>query len=244
MRTSTLSAICISLLCLSVAHASVAGDLKTTTGSAVLTVTINSIVFGTDTTSVPPGANEEVAGGTTLTCSGCPLTPGTAVNMQNLFFPPPLPIANWMTFPTHPNLTYTLSGEGPGSSNTNCAGLANFGTCSAFAGDPVVLELFNGTTIASLSLNGTVTDGVGLPSIWNGSLTANLVNPLPDGSSPTPGNIQNYFATHPNGSLLLGSAGDFVASVTPEPGTLTMFGLGLLVISGVIRFRTRVRTAK
>ena len=239
LRPRIVSSIGVLFLAACAANASVIGELKITSGSGVLTVTSNTITWGTDTTSIPAGYNAEVASPTptSLTFVGGPLTLGEGVDMVNLTLPPVLPINNFMTFALHPNLDYTLTGEGPGSTNYNCAGLANFAVCSPFAGDPVTLQLYNGTTVATLSLNGTVTDGSGPISVWSGTVTANIVANLPDGTAPTPGDIQNYFNTHPNGALTLGNAGDFTATVAPEPGSLAMIGGGLIGLAAMLRRR-------
>ena len=209
------------------ANATVIGNLSLTSGTGELTVTATSIVWGTDT-STTPVSNGETTNATTLSFVGGPLATGSAVDMANLTINV-IPSTPFMTFPNYPNLVYTLTAEGPGSSNLNCAGLSNTQTCSPFAGDPVVLELLGGTTVASIFLQGTVTDGHGV-STWSGTVTANIVTPLPDGSAPTPGDIQNYFATHPNGSLTLPNTGTFNASAAPEPGSFALMGAGLFLL--------------
>lgn len=247
MRFSALAltSVCALFLTVSGAKANAIGTLVVTSGTGELTVTIDTIMFGTptDSTSNPPGADAQVASGTNLTFSGGPLAIDDAVNMSNLSFPPSFPITNWMTFPGFANLKYTVTSEGPGSSNTDCAGLSVSQTCSPFAGDPVVLELEAGnTTEASLALGGTVTDGTGTVS-WVGGISSFLTNLLPNGAAPTPGNIQAYFAANPNGSLTLENGGSFTSTSVPEPGTIVMMIIGSSLI-GIAALLRRRGTAK
>jgi PEP-CTERM motif len=237
MRFSVLAlmAACALFLTAPGAKADAVGTLVLTSGTGEMSLTINTIMFGTptDSTSIPPGAYAQVASGTNLTFVGGPMAPGDGVTMANLIFPP-IPVTNWMTFLGFPNLKYTVTGEGPGSPDTNCAALAVTQTCSPFPGDPVVLELGSGsTTDLSLSLNGTVTDGT-LAENWVGSITATITENLPNGAAPTPGDIQAYFAADPDGALTVAYSGSFTSrtdvTTTPEPGT---FGM-MLIASGLL----------
>jgi len=229
-----LAVVCALFLTAPFASASPIGTVIITSGTGELTVTISQILFGTptDSTSNPTGADGEVASGTNLTFSGGPLVIGAGVDTSNLSFPPTFPITNWMTFPGFPNLKYTVTSEGPGSSDTNCAGLAISQTCSPFAGDPVVLELEAGNiTEASLAMAGTMTDGTAVV-YWVGGISSFITNDLPNGAVPTPGNIQAYFVANPTGALTLEYGGSFTTtSIVPEPGTIILIGTGLIGLS-------------
>jgi hypothetical protein len=234
----------------SLALAGPMGDLKTGSGGTV-TVTLTSIVFNPDPTSVPAGApwNAEVATLTSLTFAGCPsgtlgaagcLSAGEAIDVLPINTATVLPLANFFTFAAHPTLSYSLSVVGPGSGTTNCAALAVFASCSVFAGSPIVLTLEPmGSTEVSLNLSGTATDGASPASTWFGHFQSPI-------SGMTPGQIQTFFC--PSGTCTTADfmsgrsesssqSGDFVASTVPEPGTVSLFLLGGAALIGIGRKR-------
>src|SRR5258708_55387 len=183
------------------ASATVVGDLKTSSGNGTTTVTLSSIAFNTDTTSIPPGPpwNAEVTNTTVLMFAGCPSgvlgAAGCLVSAEGVEFANNNPIvlgagfaANnpFIQFAAHPSVLYPLTGAGPGSANTNCTGLVNIGdSCSVFAGSPIVLTLAATGTNVSFAVNGTATDGAGT-SNWIGQFSTPI-------TAMTPGQIQLFF---------------------------------------------------
>jgi hypothetical protein len=246
--------------CVSIASATVIGDLKTGSGGTV-TVTLTSITFNPDTSATPPGPpwNAEVATGTDITFSGCPsgtlgaagcldaapFSPNEAIEINGgttLSSTTPLPVADFMTFAgngvTHANLVYSLVGLGPGSSNTNCQGLAIGQSCSIFAGAPLILTATASGSQANLSVNGFASDGTGSVP-YMGQFQAPI-------SGLSPGQIQLLFC--PSGtctpadftsgtSITRSQSGDFVANVVPEPQSTALVLGGLLVLLGRVGMR-------
>jgi len=246
------------IACASMASATIIGDLKTGSGGTV-TVTLTSVTFNTDTSSSPPGPpwNAEVASGTNITFAGCPSgVLGTAGCLDSGAFGPneaiqvfspltattPIPVANFLTFAgnsvTHAPLVYSLTGLGPGSSNTNCQGLAIGQSCSVFAGAPLILTRTASGTEANLSVMGMANDGTGAVAY-----VGEFQSPI---SGMTPGDLQLFFC--PSGtctgsdfasgkSVTRSQSGDFVANVVPEPETTALVLGGLLVLLGRIGMR-------
>jgi hypothetical protein len=244
--------------CASIASATIIGDLKTGSGGTV-TVTLTNVTFNPDTSSSPPGPpwNAEVASGTNITFAGCPSgvlgTPGCldvgafAPNEAIQVFSPltattVLPVANFLTFAgngaTHAALVYSLTGLGPGSTNTNCQSLTIGQSCSVFAGAPLFLTRTASGTEANLSVMGFANDGTGaVPYVGE------FQSPI---SGMTPGQIQLLFC--PSGtctmadftsgtSITRSQSGDFVASIVPEPQTTALLLGGLLVLLGRVGMR-------
>jgi hypothetical protein len=225
------------------ASASVTGGFATdgTGTNANITITLTGISFG-------PNPNLQVTASTLTYGSGTLLAVNTLGDIANADAAS-LPLDSFMTFAGTP-LDFTLIGVGPGSSNTDCAGLANFGTCSIPLGpgvdSPVVLELSNNDTIASLTVFGTVTDGTGVKSVWSGTLSATLTQPLSAYTSPsapnepsTPGNIEAYFMANPQGSITTSHGDTFNATITPEPASWALLFGGLLTGVALIRKRAK-----
>ena len=130
-----------------------------------------------------------VGGGTTLTsASGTPAVGSTGfivdLNPGN-----PLPVSNFMTFASVPGLAFDLSTVGPGSANTNCAGLAVGRSCSIFAGSPIILIFTGNGTAVVLSAAGIARDGT-TNSNWAGNFTTQITGTTPQG-------IQSLFGCAP-----------------------------------------------
>ena len=119
-----------------------------------------------------------------------------------------------MTFTTVPGLAFDLGFVGPGSANTNCAGLAIGGSCSVFVGSPFILTLTPTGTAVVLAVGGIARDGT-TPSIWSGNFTTSI-------SNQTPLQIQQAFGcaagqgpaacTHPTATIGSTFAGEFTAT--------------------------------
>ncbi len=156
---------------------------------------------------------------TNVTYAGGTLLPSAVGSIKDLPAGP-LPVLDFITFAGAPNLHFDLTGLIAGPTNTNCAGLNNFEVCAAFAGSPFALQLSSGQTIVSLGVFGKVSDGVAPSSTWLGSFSVTL-------SSLTPAQIQAIIAG--GGSVSSTHAGNFTLTAIPEPDSLTLLGLGLLL---------------
>jgi len=247
-----------SLLFVSNASASVDGTVLTgSTGN--ITISLSSVIFNADPAAIG-GGNSDVANGTSLSFAGCSgvlgspgclsAQEGVTVNNADLtLMAPSAANANtFLTFAAHPNLVYSINSVGPGSPNTNCA-TANMNglSCSVFAGSPIILTYANGNTLIGLGVTGKASDagvgGLATGSNYTGSFSAPFTQLLPNGTDPTPQDIQLYFC--PTGtcvasdftsgkSIMTSQSGTFTArgpvGTVPEPGTLflTLLGAGLL----------------
>jgi len=162
--------------------------------------------------------------------NGTTLAIGETGRIKDLdFVIAPPPVMEWLTFDNIPELDFHLGSLGAGSSNTNCAGLAIGQSCSVFAGSPFVLTRTATGTAVSLTVFGTVTDATAISSNFIGTLS----NPL---TGRTPESIQTNILA--GGSETSPFSGDFVVTVIPEPGTISMLlGGGLLLALGGRRLR-------
>jgi hypothetical protein len=228
----------ILLLCAQPSFATVAGELDTG-GTGTLTVSAAALTFTPNDTT---GFSTEVAAGSNLTFAGCTtgvlgdpgcLKQGEGVNIAGGLPITGLgPIANFLTFASTPSLVYSLTGYEPGSSNTNCAGLAVGESCSVFAGSPVVLTReAGGKTSSELGVFGTVSDGTLPVSTWTGLFTATT-------NRKTPAQLQAIILG--GGSLTNTHSGDFtVVSTTPEPRLISLVALAGLFLAIVVQKRRR-----
>jgi hypothetical protein len=252
------------------ASAIVNGTVLTgSTGNA--TISLNSYILNPDPAAIG-GGNSDVSTGTNLTFTGCAsgvlgspgclsAQEGVTVNNSDLTLTAPSAAnANtFLTFAAHPNLVYSINWPpGPGSPNTNCATAnANGLSCSVFAGSPIILTYDNGNTFIGLGVTGKASDlgvgGLAGGSTYTGGFSEFLTTTLPNGTSPTPQNIQLFFC--PSGtctaadfssgkSITSSQSGTFTATApmntVPEPGTLLLTLLsGSFVAGSVVRRKYR-----
>lgn len=236
------------------ASADVTNTLLTgSTGTA--TFSLQSFSFNNDpepgafcTTTLGRGCNSDVTTNTTLSFVGGPLAVGEGIYVNNndlTLTAPSMTDANqFLTFASHPNLVFSMSSLGPGSSNTNCATASSNGlSCSVFAGSIEVLTFLNGHTSLSLGVSGKASD-TGVGGLAGGSTYiggfSETITALPNGAAPTPANIQLYFC--PTGvcqpsdfasgkSITTSQSGGFTATeVVPEPSSILLSALGAITM--------------
>lgn len=252
------------LLCVPDASATVINTLLTGSTGTV-TASLTSLIFNNDpaalpqpgcTTTLGKGCNSNVAAGTSLSFTGGPLLTGEGIYVNNndlISSPPSAADANsFLTFASHPNLVFSVAfPPGPGSANTNCATANSNGlSCSVFAGSPVILTYANGDTFIAFSVHGQVSDtgvaGLATGSSYTGGFSQFFTSLLPNGTAPTPLNIQLYFC--PSGtctpadfasgrSIMSSQSGTFTAASVPEPQTTALVLGGLLVLLGRVGMR-------
>ena len=214
----------------STASATPIGLVRFDSGAGGVTVGINFVDW------TPPvggsGGTFVVGGGTTLTSAlGSPAV-GTTGTFLDLSAGTVFPLANFMTFAAVPGLAFDLGFVGPGSANTNCAGLGIGQSCSIFVGSPIILTATSTGTSVALSAGGIARDGT-TPSNWQGNFTTQVA-----GMSPS--QIQNLFGcvpgsggaacTSPSATVQSTYSGEFLATAvpTPEPTSIVLLGSGLL----------------
>jgi len=206
--------------CSSTAMASAIGPLNVANCSGGgVTVTATTIVWSPNGTTAGTGCIDTGLG-TNVTFSGGTLGAGVAGNIKNL---PAggVPVDDFMTFQGS-SLDFVLTQLGPGSSTTDCTGLAVGASCSVFAGSPFLLtNLGGGQTAIGLTAIGTVTDG-GVTSTWMGAFTTQLN--LDAATIQT--DIKN------GGSIVSTHSAQFTVSSVPEPTTFTMLLLGGIALLG------------
>jgi hypothetical protein len=219
------------------ASATPIGLVRVDSGAGGVTVGINFV----DWTPPVNGGNGAftVGLGTTLTSAvGGPVA-GSAGTLLDLTGSTVFPLANFMTFASVPGLALDLGFVGPGSTNTNCAGLLVGQSCSIFVGSPFVLTFSATGTDVGLAVGGIARDGT-TPSNWAGNFTTQFAD-------TTPLQIQNLFGcvagmgaaacTNPGATETSTFSGEFVATATPapEPDSIGLLGLGLLSLAVVAR---------
>jgi hypothetical protein len=164
--------------------------------------------------------------------SGGTLGAGIAGNIQNLVIGGGS-VDQFMTFPTAPALDFALTGITPPTptNGTNCGALTIGESCVVSAGSPFLLGDFGTQTAMTLSVFGTVSDGV-FAGAWSGSFSTQL--------NVTPGSIQTVI--NGGGSISVSYAGSFNAfpDSVPEPALWTLTG-GALITFAVAAKRRRPR---
>ncbi len=177
----------------------------------------------TTVTSLPAGTLAgtgciETGAGTNVAFSGGSIGQGLAGNILNLTTSSVFPVNNFMTFPAvSPVLDFVLTGLGPGSSNTSCAGLLFGQSCSIVAGSPFVLTSFGTNTTLSLLANGTVADATGT-STWSGLFSSQF--------NMSAATIQTTILG--GGAITSTYSGQFTVASVPEPPALILLGLSLI----------------
>jgi hypothetical protein len=267
---------CAFMLTIPTASASVSGTLATGSTGTV-TATIGAVYFNNDPAAIggtnfacPSAAcDSDVATSTTLafgtgatTCSGvlgsanC-LSSAEGIDVNSPITSLSVPENTFMTFSNNANLVFSLTGISTFGDAT-CLGLTVTQSCVVFPGSPLLLTLEpNNHTQVSLFVSGKASDtgvgGLATGSIYSGGFTQLLTGNLPDGSLPTPADIQNYFCgtntvTSPgqcdaSKSITSSQSGSFTATAqasTPEPSSLAMMlvGAGLIALAARRNRRT------
>jgi hypothetical protein len=210
------------------------------TGSLALGSGLNTVSVGL--TSITWNGQFQVSGTTDLTYDNPSqsLPIGSNGNLVDLTIATVLPLNDFMTFTAAPDLAFDLISIGPGSSNTTCAGLALFASCSVYAGSPFVLTQESTGTEIDLAAHGTATDNTSDVSDWMGQFST-TITALPGFTGViTPFDIQSFFSTDPTGKITSPYSGTFVATFTaiPEPSSLLMSVIGgSLILFAVSRRR-------
>ena len=163
----------------------------------------------------------DTGAGTNLTYSGGTLGTGVVGDIMNLTAGGGS-VDQFMTF-QGTTLDFVLTGLGPGSANTNCAGLTIGQSCSASAGSPFVLTNLGAITLVSFTANGTIDDG-GVTGLWSGGFTTQAL--------ATTAAIQSTLLA--GGTVSSTYSGQFDVTSSPsvtEPSTISMLvaGAGLLL---------------
>lgn len=199
-----------------------------------ITVTPTSITFNEDNTGIVPLSSAEVATGTTLTYSGGALMPGQPIDINDgaAITPASLPLANFLTFPDEPGLSVTLDSFGPGSSNTNCSGLAIGGSCSPPLGggfvSPIILTATSTGTGALLAYTGTEIDSGTPVGTVAGNFSATITGTTPEQVATT----NPFTQTSYSGTLTVTPM-----SAVPEPRDISLVVLAGLLMGLVLKRR-------
>lgn len=174
-----------------------------------VTVTATAIDFTNTCIQAGADTNFQTAEGTIL--------PGPFGTIADLMDPFP-PGFNFFSFnPGGGDVIFSPTSLGPGSANTVCS----ISPCSVVAGSPFILFGDVSTTVI-LPIVGTVTDSMGT-SNFVGQFSANF-------AGKTPLDLQQEFAQF--GQLSSTTfAGSFVAVPIPEPGTVGMAVVGMVLLA-------------
>jgi hypothetical protein len=219
-------------------------------GTGTVTVTATSITFNENNTT-PSGSSTAVGVGTTIpgVSAGDPVDINGGSTISEIGG---LPTA--VTFPDDPGVSATITSFGPGSTNTDCAGLTTGESCSAAlpgGTSPIILTYTgpgtesatggtggNEGTDAVLPTLGTLSDG-GSTAALSGSFSATI----PD---ETPESLVALFSSSTGASFSTTYSGSFTATSTsstvPEPRTTSLMAVaGLLMGLAFYRRRKQVQ---
>lgn len=251
------------------ASATVVGTF--TTGAApgeTITVTDTTITWDPNVIPNDPTGNATVVSGNATVGAGDPLLPTTTVaDVQQITSSPSnVPLNDFITFGNGTGLAdgvdFTLTMLGPGSSNTNCSGLAIGGSCSVFAGSPFTIINEGNSALVVLPLDGTATDDTSAVSNWSGTVHQSFTTAGVSGAQMALALADDFLGTctsadltalagydpgDPNGSgtctgtIKTSHGGSFSAALAgvPEPATAFLGVSGLLMALGLYRRRNR-----
>ena len=228
----------LSFAALSTAYATPISGVVNTTGVASVNLTSINFLSGTFVpnlflVSVPVSNSFTGLAGTT----------GTIANLtNNLTNTGPQPVgasftdANWMVFSSaSPLIAFDLTFIAPGIDGTGgCSSSAIGATCTPFSFSPFNLQnTTNGTSVA-FSVSGNARNvSTGELTPFTGNFTTQI----------TSQNIPQILATiNSGGSIVNSYSANFIASTVPEPGTISLFGAGLIGLGLLQRRRARSKS--
>jgi MprA protease rhombosortase-interaction domain-containing protein len=203
------------------ASAAVVGSLSTANASGQgVTISNTNIDFlpaagGTGT--------DETGAGTAVTFSGGgPLGSGVAGLVKDVTFVTPLPLQDFMLFPSQPLLHFDLLGFAPGVANLSASTTLNPNNPpnSPVSGSPFILAPTTFGTTLTFGVFGTARDGSADVSNWSGLFTTQFPGQTPAQVTATLGAGGAVSSTW--------SAAFTATGIIPEPASA-----GLLVAAGL-----------